>query len=117
MNKLQQLKKINFLSLIGLILVLSFLLTIPTYYIIYQNYKNEIENIKKEYIQTQKSLMQNQVNNLIHFIETTRQEKFEKTKVKLKSTNLAISIPFYTSFQLFPFSYSHTSHHFKPQIS
>ena len=63
MSKLQQLKKINFLSLIGLILVLSFLLTIPTYYIIYQNYKNEIENIKKEYIQTQKSLMQNQVNN------------------------------------------------------
>jgi hypothetical protein len=42
------------------------------------------------------------------------------TKV-LKSNTITIylifTIPFYTFFQLFPFSYSHTYDHFKPQIS
>ena len=46
----------------------------------------------------------------------------QEIKTEIKSyvdmaENTIKGIPFYTSFQLFPFSYFHTSHHFKPQIS
>ena len=102
MNKLRQLKKINLTSLIGVILLISLFFTIPTYYIIHQNYKNETENIKKEYIQTQKSLMKNQVNNLIKYIKIARQET---KKEKLKEINsllnfLTIRFEHYKKFEV-----------------
>jgi EAL domain-containing protein (putative c-di-GMP-specific phosphodiesterase class I)/GGDEF domain-containing protein len=74
MSKLEKLKKINFYSITGIVIILSFLLIVPTYYIIYKNYVSEINNIKENFIKNQKMLMKNQVNNLINYINLTRKQ-------------------------------------------
>lgn len=70
--------------IITIIILFSFFIT---YFTIKKNFEKEIKLIKQNYIQNQKDLMKNQVNNVIKMIETLRKETYKDTQKKLKILN------------------------------
>jgi len=78
-------KKLNFFSLfITIILIGGFSFTI-TYITIKDQLRNDINFVKKTYINNQKSLMKHQVNNIINTIEALRSSTFDDMKKRLKN--------------------------------
>ena len=70
------------------ILLLLFLFAIATFIsiniLLKKSYNNEIKNIKKEYLSSQKTIIKNEVNNFINFIEHTEKivQKEELNNIK-----------------------------------
>jgi len=70
--------------IITIIILFSFFIT---YFTIKKNFEKEIKLIKQNYIQNQKDLMKNQINNVIKIIETLRKDAYKDTQKKLKILN------------------------------
>jgi len=83
--------KYNTYSTIIIITAIIFFSFFITYFTIKENFKKEIKLIKQNYIQNQKTLMKNQVNNVIKMIETLRESTYKDTQKKLKNLNFNIA--------------------------
>ena len=83
-NKIIKYNTYSTIIIINIIIFLSFFIT---YFIIKENFNKEIKLIKQNYIQTQKDLMKNQINNIIKIIETLRKETYKYTQKELKVLN------------------------------
>ncbi|WP_456480028.1 cache domain-containing protein, partial [Nautilia sp.] len=77
------------------IFILLFFLAVSTYTLTYcimhEKLNEEIKNIKTTYINNQKMLMKNQINNLINFIKTIKNDKMKEMLYELKKTNFLLS--------------------------
>ncbi len=118
MSKIETLKKkilkYNVLSIYVVVIFFTLSSFFIAYSIIYEKYQTDINIIKKNYIQNQKSLMKNQINNLINYINLSRKElKFKETEeidkllkffaVQIKNNNSKITYSkAATLFSLFP---------------
>ena len=87
-NKILKYNTYSTITIISVIIFLSFFIT---YFTINKNFEKEIKLIKQNYIQNQKDLMKNQVNNVIKMIETLREETYKNTQKKLKTLNLNVA--------------------------
>jgi diguanylate cyclase (GGDEF)-like protein len=78
MSKIQNLKKkilkYNILSIYVILIFFTISSFFIVYFTIYEKYQTDVEIIKKNYIQNQKLLMKNQINNLVNYINVTRKE-------------------------------------------
>jgi len=61
--------KTNYLSIFIIVIIFAFLSFISVYYVLYASLQRDIEFTKKEYITTQKSIIKNQVQNLVDYID------------------------------------------------
>ncbi len=88
MAKTEKLKnrilKLNYLSIIGVVVVFSILSFASVYYVLNMSLQRDIEFTKQEYINSKKATIKNQVDNLINYInyisKTETQKKLERLK-------------------------------------
>ncbi|NPA87919.1 MAG: hypothetical protein GXO01_04355, partial [Epsilonproteobacteria bacterium] len=88
MAKTEKLKnrilKLNYLSIIGVVVVFSILSFASVYYVLNMSLQRDIEFTKQEYINAKKATIKNQVDNLINYInyisKTETQKKLERLK-------------------------------------
>ena len=92
----KKLLRYNFFSIFGIVILLSFIYASLTYYFFKKNLEKDLEFIKSNYIENQKEIMKNQINNFIKYIEVTKKEILEDKKkeinklIKIVSENIKI---------------------------
>ena len=73
---------LNSYSILLIVLIFAILNFFVVYYVLNDAYKKEVKVIKEQYLSSQKTIIKNQVNNFINFIEHTRKlEKQNKLKI------------------------------------